>query len=101
MTDRLLLHRDSQGYSTVGRRIAKRLIEFFAHPEPSVAFVDDVVAASGFASSGSWSIQDLLKQIFVHDDFYPRTNPTKPKSVKWPIDMLVQTLTVLKAKTRR
>ncbi len=94
--DILLMHTDGAGKVTVARRLARRLIEFFAHPEPSLAFIDDVVALSGFA--GSWDLASLLHQIFVHDDFYLSSAPAgagTKKSVKWPIDFVVSSLRLL------
>jgi len=96
--DTIFDHRDSEGKGTVARRTARRLLEFFAHPDPSTTVVDEVVAASGFDTS--WEITPLLRAIFVHDAFYetavgaPFTVATK-KSVKWPIDYVVGTLRML------
>jgi uncharacterized protein (DUF1800 family) len=96
--DVILEHRDSDGKSTVARRIAHRLLEYFAHPEPATAVVDDVVAASGF--DRAWDIAALLHAIFVHDDFYATAaaaplDAAAPKSVKWPVDYVVSTLRLL------
>ena len=97
--DIILEHRDTDGKVTVARRLARRLIEYFAHPDPSLAFIDAVVTLSSFDTS--WSIADLLHQIFVHDDFYLTAQPAgagTKKSVKWPIDLVVTTLRLLKVK---
>jgi uncharacterized protein (DUF1800 family) len=86
---------------TVADYIAQRLITFFAHPDPAVSFVHDVVDASGFASS--WDLAALLTQIFVHDDFYLSAAPAAAgakKSVKWPIDFVVGTLRMLDMKLK-
>ena len=102
--DVLLAHRDSQGQSTVGRRITRRLFEYFASADPPTTLVDELLAASGFASS--WDIGALVKTILVHDAFYASAAPppydagTK-RSVKWPIDYVVSTLRLLQMKPRR
>ncbi|MBY0279466.1 DUF1800 domain-containing protein [Candidatus Binatia bacterium] len=101
VVDILLAHRDSDGRSTVARRIARRLLEFFAHgafaestPE-TTAVVDAVIAASGFDSS--WELQPLLRAILVSDAFYATAaaapyGATTAKSVKWPVDFVVTTM---------
>jgi uncharacterized protein (DUF1800 family) len=100
----ILAHRDSQGQSTVGRRITRRLFEFFASADPSTALVDELLASSGFAST--WDIANLVKTILVHDAFYatavppPFTAETK-RSVKWPIDYVVSTLRLLGIKPKK
>ncbi len=97
--DILLLHTDTDGEVTVARRLARRLIEYFAHPEPALAYIDAVVATSGFATS--WDLTALLHQIFVHDDFYLSSLPAgagTKKSVKWPADFVVTSLRMLKGK---
>ncbi|MCZ2111071.1 MAG: DUF1800 domain-containing protein [Dehalococcoidia bacterium] len=100
--DIIFEHRDSQGKNTVARRTARRLIEYFAHPEPSLAFIDDVVAASGF--DADFEITPLLHAIFVHDDFYltagsPVGVATR-KSVRWPVDYVVGSLRLLRMKPK-
>jgi len=102
--DVLLAHRDTQGQSTVGRRITRRMFEFFASADPSTALVDQLLDASGFAVS--WDIAALVKTILVHDAFYATAAPppyeagTK-KSVKWPIDYVVSTLRLLGIRPKR
>jgi uncharacterized protein (DUF1800 family) len=96
--DIIFAHRDSAGKNTVARRTAYRLLEYFAHPNPSQAVADAVVTASGFDTS--FSIQALVRAILVHDAFYESMAPAPyaagtKKSVKWPIDYLVSTLRVL------
>jgi uncharacterized protein (DUF1800 family) len=96
--DVLLVHRDSQGQSTVGRRITRRLFEFFAWPDPPTALIDELLATSGFAVS--WDIAALVKTILCHDAFYATAAPppwtaAAKKSVKWPIDYVVSTLRLL------
>jgi uncharacterized protein (DUF1800 family) len=102
--DVLLGHRDTQGQSTIGRRIARRMFEFFASTAPPTALVDELLAASGFAVT--WDIAALVKTILVHDAFYATAAPppfdagTK-KSVKWPIDYVVSTLRLLNVRPKR
>jgi uncharacterized protein (DUF1800 family) len=91
-------HTDTDGKKTVARRTARRLLEFFAHPDPDIAVVDEVVAASGFDTG--WEITPLLRAIFVHDAFYATMAPAPfggatKKSVKWPVDYVVSTLRLL------
>jgi len=101
VVDILLAHRDSDGRSTAARRIARRLLEFFAHgafaqstPE-TTAVVDEVIDASGF--DASWDVSALLRAILVSDAFYATAaaapfGSATAKSVKWPVDFVVSTL---------
>ena len=87
--------------NTVADYIAKRLVTYFAHPDPAQSFVHSIVDASGFSTS--WSIEALLRALFNHDDFY--LSATAPggatkKSVKWPIDFVVSTLRLLGVKLK-
>jgi uncharacterized protein (DUF1800 family) len=96
--DILFAHTDSDGQNTVARRMARRLLEYFAHPDPDLAVIDAVVATSGFASN--WDITRLLRAILVHDAFYVTATPppfaaSTKKSIKWPIDYVVTTLRLL------
>ncbi len=87
--------------STVADYLAQRLITYFALPTPSSTFVHDVVDTSGFSSS--WDVAALLKEMFVHDDFYLSSAPPaagSAKSVKWPIDYVVSTLRLLHMKLK-
>ena len=105
----LLAHRDSDGKSTVARRIARRLLEFFAHgafaesTPATTAVVDAVIAESGFDTS--WDLQALLRAILVSDAFY-ETSAAAPygastaKSVKWPVDFVITTMRNLGLKTK-
>jgi uncharacterized protein (DUF1800 family) len=103
VVDILFAHTDSGGGNTVARRTASRLIEFLCHDAPSLAVVDAVVAASGFASS--WNVGALVRAILVHDVFYetaaavPYSAATR-KSVKWPVDYVVSTMRLLKLKVK-
>ncbi|MFN8642355.1 MAG: DUF1800 domain-containing protein [Candidatus Binatia bacterium] len=102
VVDIIFQHRYGPGLrNTVADHIGKKLTSYFAHPNPSTTFIHDVVDLSGFASS--WNIGQLLKQIFVHDDFYlsaPAPAPGVPKSVKWPIDFAVSAVRLLGMKLK-
>ncbi len=102
VVDIIFEHVDSLGKNTVARRTARRLIEYFAHANPSLAFIDAVVAASDF--DVDFELTPLLHAIFVHDDFYlsaaPPTGAGTAKSVRWPIDLVVTSLRLLKMKPK-
>jgi uncharacterized protein (DUF1800 family) len=102
VVDIIFQHKDSEGKNTVARRIARRLIEYFAHPNPSLGYIDAVVTASVFA--GDFELTPLLHEIFVHDDFYLTAGPPlgsgTVKSVRWPIDYVVSSLRLLKVKPK-
>jgi uncharacterized protein (DUF1800 family) len=98
--DAILAHRDSQGQSTVGRRITRRLFEYFAWAAPPTALVDELLAASGFAAT--WDIAALVRTILVHDAFYESAIPGgATRSVKWPVDYVVSTLRLLGVRPKR
>jgi uncharacterized protein (DUF1800 family) len=102
VVDIIFEHEDSQGQNTVARRTARRLLEYFAHPNPSLAFIDAVVAASSFDQD--FELTPLLHEIFVHDDFYltavPPIGAGTPKSVRWPVDFVVSSLRLLRMKPK-
>jgi uncharacterized protein (DUF1800 family) len=102
LTEILFEHTDGAGRKTVARRTARRLWEFFAHggfDEPDaglVQVVDDVISESSFDTE--WNVGELVREIFVHDEFYASlADPTK-KSVKWPVDFVVSTMRTLGVK---
>lgn len=115
VTEIVFAHRDGDGVSTVARRTAKRLFEFFAYgayrdasgvdrggfasPEAGSeerTAIDQVVSASGFATG--WNVGALVREILVHDAFYASLADPARKSVKWPVDFVVATLKVLGVK---
>jgi uncharacterized protein (DUF1800 family) len=103
VVDILFDHTDSGGGSTVGRRTARRLLEYLAHPDPSLVLIDAVLAASGFTST--WDIAALVRAILVHDGFYESGapapfGPTTKKSVRWPIDVMLGSLRTLGLKPK-
>ncbi|HEY8515705.1 MAG TPA: DUF1800 family protein [Candidatus Binatia bacterium] len=96
VVDIIFTHTDTDGHNTVARRTARRLLEFYVGPDPSLATIDQVIAESSFDTT--WSIQALLRAIFCHDDFYETGKPFGPgvkKSVKWPVDFAIGTLRLL------
>ena len=101
--DIIFSHEDSTGKNTVARRTARRLIEFFAHANPSLSYIDEVCTESGFGTT-NFDLSGLLHQIFVHDDFYLTAGAPigamTPKSVRWPVDYVVTSLRLLKMKLK-
>ena len=96
--DILFAHTDSDGKNTVARRMARRMLEYFAHANPDTSVVDAIVTASGFAST--WDISALVRAILVHDVFYETAVPPPfdagtQKSITWPTDFVVSTLRTL------
>jgi uncharacterized protein (DUF1800 family) len=101
--DIIFRHKDSDAKNTVARHITRKLIEYFAHPDPSTSYVDGVIQGSGF--DVHFELTPLLKEIFVHDDFYltaagPPYTASSKKSVKWPVDYVVGTLRMLGMKLK-
>lgn len=100
--DIIFEHTDTDGKNTVARYITRRLIEYFAYPNPEVAFVDDVIAASNF--DVDFDVRELLRAIFVDDRFYASMAPVGPgvrKSVKFPTDYVISTLKLLGIRPKR
>jgi uncharacterized protein (DUF1800 family) len=102
--DAVLAHRDSQGQSTVGRRMARRLFEYFAWTAPPTALLDELLLQSGFATT--WDVGVLVRTILTHDAFYASAAPPpllagSKKSVKWPVDFVVSTLRLLAIRPKR
>lgn len=96
--DIIFEHRDTEGHNTVARHIAGKVFRYFAHAQPSVATIDEIIASSAFDSS--FDIAALLRALFVHDEFYATAAPAPfgagtKKSVKWPADFVVSTLRLL------
>ena len=101
--DVIFRHQDTQGYNTVARRTARRLIEFFGTINPPQDFVDDVVGTNADAFDQTWEVAGLLRRLFTHDDFYLGAGApasTDHKSIAWPIDYVVTTLRTLKVKLK-
>lgn len=106
VTDIVFAHRDTDAKSTVARRTAARLFEFFAHggfahPSPAlIAVVDDVLARSGFGQGANpdWSIRGLVREILLDEELYASLADATKKSVKWPVDFYAGTIRVLQLK---
>ncbi len=103
VVDVIFEHQDTQGKSTVARRTARRLIEFFGTANPPLAFVDDVVGTGLDAFDATWMVSGLLRRLFTHDDFYLGAGApgvTSHKSIAWPVDYVVTTLRTLRFKPK-
>ncbi len=92
--DALLAHRDSAGALTVPRFLANKLWAFFAYPDPPLELIDELT--SRFISSG-FVISDLLRAIFMHDEFYSET--AKTSHVRTPVDLAVAALRAYEVRT--
>jgi uncharacterized protein (DUF1800 family) len=103
VVDIIFQHRDTDSKNTVARRTARRLLEYFAQPDPPLAFVDQTVGTGPTSFDTTWDIAALLRRIFISDEFYETAQPPAPgtkKSVKWPIDHVVSTLRLLGMKPK-
>jgi uncharacterized protein (DUF1800 family) len=92
--DILFTHRDSDGKLTMPRFLAKKLWEWFAHPNPSKALLDQLTVDF---IAGGFVVGDLLRAIFLHDDFYGAQ--AKTSSVKNPCEYAFHAMRALDAKT--
>ena len=103
VVDIIFQHRDSDMKNTVARRTARRLLEYFAQPEPTLALIDQTVGTGPTSFDTTWDIAALLRRIFISDEFFETAQPPAPgtkKSVKWPIDHIVSTLRLLGMKPK-
>lgn len=92
--DVLFAHTDSDGELVMPRFLAKKLWEYFAYPNPTKARVDEV---TGPFISGGFSIRDLLRSIFLHDDFY--SDEAKSQTVKNPCEFAFHAIRATRAST--
>lgn len=101
VTEIVFQHRDSDGQSTVARRLTRKLLRYFCHdayatPGPAeIAVIDEIIAQSGFATT--WELVPLYRAIFTHDVFFetaalPPFGSATRKAVKWPVDYFVTML---------
>jgi len=90
--DILFSHRDSDGELTMPRFLARKLWEYFGYPNPSKALVDEVAAPF---IAGGFVIKDLLRAIFLHDEFY--SEQAKTSSVKNPVEYALSAMRASKA----
>jgi uncharacterized protein (DUF1800 family) len=98
--DILLTHKDTDGALTMPRFIGKKLWEWFAYPNPSKTLVDEITASFIANPSGDpkgFVIRDLLRSIFMHDEFY--SDQAKSSSVKNPCEFAFGAIRALKGKT--
>lgn len=94
VVDILFAHRDSDDQLTMPRFLGRKLWEWFAYPSPSKALVDEITAdfrANGFV------VRDLLRSIFLHDEFY--SDAAKTSTVKNPCEFSFGALRALEART--
>jgi uncharacterized protein (DUF1800 family) len=92
--DLLFTHTDSQGRPTAARFLAKKLWEWFAHPGPDLALVDEL--ADVFVAA-NYEIAPLVRAILVHDAFY---GPEAMSSTaKTPVDYATQMILQLAPKS--
>jgi uncharacterized protein (DUF1800 family) len=92
--DILFTHRDSDTALTMPRYLAKKLWEYFAYPAPSKTLLDGLTTT--FIANG-FVIADLLRSIFMHDEFY--SEAAKTSSVKNPCEYAFHAIRAFKAKT--
>jgi uncharacterized protein (DUF1800 family) len=100
--DVLFQHRDSDGELTMPRFIAKKLWEYFAYPFAASSMtlaqrkarLDELTADF---IAGGFVVADLLRAIFLHDDFYSPL--AKAASVKNPCEYAFQAMRALRART--
>ncbi len=91
--DLLFLHRDSDARPTLARFVARKLWEWFAYPDPSLALVDEL--ADVFVASG-YETRMLVAAVLLHDEFY--SDAARSSTPKTPVDFALQTLASLRAK---
>src|SRR5262245_48934183 len=98
--DILFAHEDSDGALTMPRFLGKKLWEWFAYPNPSKTLVDEITAdfiANPTGDPNGFVIRDLLRSIFMHDEFY--SAQAKSSSVKNPCEFAFEAIRALRAKT--
>jgi hypothetical protein len=92
--DVLFAHTDSDGELAMPRFLARKFWEYFAYPSPSKARVDEI---AGPFIAGGFVIADLLRAMFLHDDFY--SAEAKSSSVKNPCEFAFSALRATRAST--
>jgi uncharacterized protein (DUF1800 family) len=92
--DVLFAHTDSDGELAMPRFLAKKMWEYFAYPNPTKARVDEL---TGAFTSGGFVIANLLRTIFLHDDFYGAE--AKSSSVKNPCEFAFSAIRATRAST--
>ena len=94
LIDVLFAHTDSDGALAMPRFLAKKLWEYFAYPSPTKTRIDEL---TGPFIAGGFQIRDLLRSIFLHDDFY--SDEAKSQSVKNPCEFAFHAIRATKSKT--
>jgi hypothetical protein len=97
--DILFAHEDSDNELTVPRFLGKKLWEWFAYPNPSKTLIDEITAnfiANPSGDPKGFVIRDLLRSIFMHDEFY--SAQAKTSSVRSSC-RFVSAIRALKGKT--
>jgi uncharacterized protein (DUF1800 family) len=92
--DLLFTHRDSDDRPTLARFISRKLWEWFVHPDPAIAQVDEM--ADVFVQSG-YVVRDLLYAILTHDTFY--STQARESTAKTPVDFALQSLLAVGARS--
>lgn len=93
--DILFTHRDTDGRPTTARFIARKLWEWYAYPDPSVALVDEL--ADIFVAA-NYEIRPLVYAILTHDEFF--SAEARQSTAKTPVDFTLQGIEALEAKTK-
>lgn len=93
-------HTDSDGQSTVARRLTQRLFTFYVgreFEEPTTAekdAIDSCIAASGFDQN--WNLRPLVREVLSSDAFYAANDGSLAAGntgrVKWPAEFVAGTL---------
>jgi uncharacterized protein (DUF1800 family) len=92
VVDLLFAHRDSDGELTMPRFLTRKLWEYFAYPNPAKALIDELAAPF---IAGGFVVRDLLRAIFLHDEFY--SEQAKTSTVKNPVEFALSAMRALKA----
>jgi uncharacterized protein (DUF1800 family) len=92
--DVLFAHTDTEGKLAMPRFLAKKLWEYFAYPNPTNARVDELTGP--FIANG-FLVSDLLRSIFLHEDFYGAE--AKSQSVKNPCEFAFHAIRATRAST--
>jgi uncharacterized protein (DUF1800 family) len=92
--DVLFAATDTDGELIMPRYLGKKFWEYFAYPNPTKARVDEL---TGPFIAGGFVIADLLRTIFMHDDFY--SPEAKSQSVKNPCEFAFHAIRSTRATT--
>ena len=92
--DVLFGHTDSDGELAMPRYLTKKLWEYFAYPSPAKTLIDDL---TGPFIAGGFVIADLLREIFLHDEFY--SVAAKSSTVKNPCEFAFHAIRATRTST--